>query len=1007
MIIIKTSLKYAVIILGLGWILAATGSAEAADFNATERKVIDFMEGYWRSRYMFAPAPVNYAMLVRATSSKKTGLDTLIKKHKTDISKPSFKWPFYYSTSRYAGYFIRTPLPSPDWIKPDFDDSSWPRRLIPMLTWKNSRFDRVSQTEALCCFRARFLVKDPGQAAGLKLELVCRGGAVAYINGHEVGRTGLPLGQISPETPAEPYPDKAYVLDPLGFGRYPKRPRPIPDLWGKFPGPTVRGGIKNKNVKALADSLGIAPADITFYGHRSKPVPVTRKEFQTVKEMRNRRLGPVEIPVSRLRKGVNILAIEVHRSSMNPIILGVKGLGSNYWSSSNGDFRWTHAFLVDVNMTYRKPGVVSLPSRTHGIKVWTEDIHRRCFVRDFGPPENKIQPINLVGARSGVYSGQAVIDTGKDITHLRASVSALSGPRDSRIPASAVTILYGKEEPASDLVYLFLNGQGGGPLSQYYSRLALIRYVSGIYQPLRYKRGYKGALKLRKDLSTFFFYDHLSTEPPVMVKAGSCRPVWMSVQVPAHAVPGLYRGILTVNANTNRFRVPVRLQVMDWNVPRPQDFRTVMALEPSPYSVAAHYNADLWSKKHFSLMENTFRLLAKVGGDMLIIPVLARTEFANGTDSMIRWKRRNSGYSCDFSIMERYLDLALKHIKPLCVCFVVSHSWAPGTKGKKYCVVKKNGSDKAPLLEVPLPGTPEALDFWKPLVAGIRTCMEKRGLEKAWHWGYLGDIGRQNQSQFDPLFSIFDKLAPGVGWARGSHWGAGGRFSFATVVRMGGSPVTPSKKDKKLIANSHKGWRWFVTDRKGKKRKRFWLVLTRVESPAYWIYGMSNPFRFRLAPEHALITGAQGIGRWGADCWIDRGIFGWRNFNLKHGSIAMTVTWLLWPGPNGAESGTRFECLREGLQEAEARIYLEKKLEDKAFAESPAGKTAKAVLDKRVRQSCFYRIESSDNCPPARTDQYYPAFWQERCWDLYAAAAGAAGGNVPAGNEKKEFFGHK
>ena len=99
----------------------------------------------------------------------------------------------------------------------------------------------------------------------------------------------------------------------------------------------------------------------------------------------------------------------------------------------------------------------------------------------------------------------------------------------------------------------------------------------------------------REAMSKFDFFDHLSRHAPDKVSAGSCQPIWITVTVPRDTAPGLYAGTLTVRVSAQSFTIPVRMQVMDWQVPAPDAFRTVMALEPSPYGVAAHYKVPLWS----------------------------------------------------------------------------------------------------------------------------------------------------------------------------------------------------------------------------------------------------------------------------------------------------------------------------------------------------------------------------------------------------------------------------
>jgi hypothetical protein len=160
--------------------------------------------------------------------------------------------------------------------------------------------------------------------------------------------------------------------------------------------------------------------------------------------------------------------------------------------------------------------------------------------------------------------------------------------------------------------------------------------------------------------------------------------------------------------------------------------------------------------------------------------------------------------------------------------------------------------------------------------------------------------------------------------------------------------------------------------------------------------GISIPYPYRLVCERATAGGARGIARLGADYWKDAYQDGWRG----GGQVGTSITALFWPGKQGAESSARFEALLEGIQEAEARIFLEKKLEDKGFSASEQGKAAQKVLDGRIRETLF--MPQYVTC--RQISEYYMG-WKERAWDLYAATAAASGGSVPADTEKKRFLG--
>ena len=90
------------------------------------------------------------------------------------------------------------------------------------------------------------------------------------------------------------------------------------------------------------------------------------------------------------------------------------------------------------------------------------------------------------------------------------------------------------------------------------------------------------------------------------------------------------------------------------------------------------------------------------------------------------------------------------------------------------------------------------------------------------------------------------------------------------------------------------------------------------------------------------------------------------------------------PGPNGAIGTVRFEMIREGVQECEARIFIEEVLLDKAQRAKLGAEKAKEIqemLDERIRAGLW----GAENY-----GWYVSSGWQERSGKLYAAAAEVA-----------------
>jgi len=104
----------------------------------------------------------------------------------------------------------------------------------------------------------------------------------------------------------------------------------------------------------------------------------------------------------------------------------------------------------------------------------------------------------------------------------------------------------------------------------------------------------------------------------------------------------------------------------------------------------------------------------------------------------------------------------------------------------------------------------------------------------------------------------------------------------------------------------------------------------------------------------------------------------------------MPVLFVLWPGTDGAEPGARFEALLEGVQEAEARIVLERALDSRRLT-GPRAARARKVLAAHFNETNFCQGNSIIH----GMEEYHYG-WQERSRRLYEMAAEAAGETTEA-----------
>jgi hypothetical protein len=717
------------------------------------------------------------------------------------------------------------------WTDIEFDDSLWPRTAgarMPELAFLGGEGE-VNTVEALLkvgvlALRGKFNVTDP--AAALQFSLKYRGGVLVYLNGQEVARGGLPPGPVEASAPGEPYPVEAFV---------------------------------DANGKLL-------------------PYPSRAKDADRARvASRDRVLGPIEL--KGLRKGTNILAIELHRSDYHSSAAGFrKGAGLKA--------PWTPCALVDVSLRAESGGVDSNTRRPVGVQVWNQDSNDRTSAQDYGDPNEPLRPILLTGARNGVFGGKVIVSSDQAIEGIRAVPSEMTAAGGKgAIAAAATEVRYAE------------------PLTP-----------SGWAEPL------SSALPAR-------------VAPPK--NGGAVVPVWVYVRVPADAPAGGYTGSLAISAGGKKVAdVPVQFHVADWSLPDPRKFHTFVGIYQSPTTLSMQYNVPEWSDKHWDLMDRSMNLLGQVGNQLVHVTVVDKTKLGND-DGMVTWLRKagssagagQAAFDYDYSVFEKYLKLVRKHMGA--PKFVVLHvyqagGWTPaGAKQENTVTVLDPATGQREHLQVPEFGTEDSRKFWTPVLLGLQERMAREGMEKSL---CLGSLCEPLPSP--PEAKMFaDILGRDVPWFRQGH-PSQGRLESPEIIPGGGQvglhfftylPPMPSPEAGAPTVHL-----------------AYW-------PRAAYFRGVTDPAKplpvLRCFAAHARFLRLPGFGYVGLDFWNvgikrvseDRRPYIWGRWpRASNYPGALSPQYITWPGPDGAEPVTSFQAIREGLQETEAMYVISEALEKSA-----------------------------------------------------------------------------
>jgi len=627
------------------------------------------------------------------------------------------------------------------------------------------------------------------------------------------------------------------------------------------------------------------------------------------------------------------------------------------------------------------------------VQVWNSDVLEVVEPSALKPGSDPLGPISIVAARNGSFSGQVVVGSAGAIRDLKATVSDLKGSGGT-LPASRILLRYatawGEEMPRS-----------------------------------RYKP---------KGLDILL--DSPPREFPVVKgrgrKAAAVVAVWVTVKVPKETKPGTYQGAVTVRAKgLEATRVPLKLKVVDWLLPDPQDYRTWVELIQSPDTLAVEYDVPLWSQEHWKLIARSMQFLNEVGSRVVHVPLISYSNFGNA-ESMVRWiSKGDDKFDYDFSVMDRYLDVATEHMgRPKIVVFTAWDIYlVPGggrwtddwwsklsekqKKNSYFSSLKKRGDLRraiqtehgyGPPVTVLDPSTKETVTvylppltdpsskaLWQPLFEKLLARMGKRGLKDRMMLGMISDASPNKDEK-----ALLGEISGGLPWVSHSH--------FCKFLRWRNKAATSAAI----------GYEAFVWDLRyapdpakerpyGWKRKELLVDFDRFNFNSFLPSTLLHFAEFN-------ITGHQrGVGRLGADRWWAvkdkqgrrRGTVSdrypqsqWRNIDLR--------SFILAPGPQGPVATTRYEIFRSGLQECEARIAIERALTDEAAKKKLGAELAERcqrMLDERLKaawkgaggkpddvkgQSWRYKLH------PTAHQWYLSSGWQKRSQDLFTMAGQVA-----------------
>lgn len=401
-----------------------------------------------------------------------------------------------------------------------------------------------------------------------------------------------------------------------------------------------------------------------------------------------------------------------------------------------------------------------------------------------------------------------------------------------------------------------------------------------------------------EDYASSLSADVLDNADCFNIPANTARPLWVSINVPQDAQPGIYTSTAQLYANGKKIeKFNFQLEVLPQTLPEPSDWKFHLDLWQNPYAVARVANTEPWSDAHWSALRPVMKMLADAGQKVITAtlnkrPWNGQTEDAFGT--MIEWTKKSDGtWNYDYTVFDNWvqfmMDLGIKNQ-------INCYSMVPWGNILYYFDEKTNEEVKVSAA----PGTKEYTDLWTPFLKDFVRHLDEKG------WREITRIAMDERApaEMQSMLKLLSEAAPEMGVALADNHKSyklyPDQLTDLCVMRV----ATVDEEDR--IYRAEKG---YITT---------WYVCCEDAFPN--VFTFSEPAEAPFIGWHTMARNFDGFLRWAYNSWVKDPLLDSRFRTWPAGD-----TYIVYPD---GRSSIRFERLREGIQDAEKIRILREKLQD-------------------------------------------------------------------------------
>jgi hypothetical protein len=396
--------------------------------------------------------------------------------------------------------------------------------------------------------------------------------------------------------------------------------------------------------------------------------------------------------------------------------------------------------------------------------------------------------------------------------------------------------------------------------------------------------------------------DILLEDKTITLQANKNQPLWLTVEVPKTAAPGIYTGTVKISGSadgqTLTANIPVHIKVYNVTLGKSRLWLTQWFCM-SKYRAAESTDVNLaklekFSPRYWDLMRKYASNMAQHRQNTALISPLEMTEYSFSPEGRLQFDFTNFNRAVRIFIDEGVIG----RIEGGHLGGRINNEWT--NNFESFIYIFKYGKFIKSSTE---PQTAEAVNFYSQFLPALVKHLRQNNWLNIYVQHIADEPITKNAESYDTFVRLVRKYAPELKIIEACH-----TTELTEPINIWVPQLNYLKQNFDFYKQRQKSGDevWFYTCMypQGEFANRFWelpLIKTRI---LHWIN-----FKY----------GITGYLHWGYNFWNDNP---YKNIGFEHTKMPDGDEWIVYPGIDGPLDSIRFEALRDGVDDYELLSML-------------------------------------------------------------------------------------